>query len=528
MAPPLVETPQESEPRANAFGAQIAALRLGRGVTQRELARAVGFTPEHLSRVERGRRPPPRRAAVLRLAEAVGSDPSSLLSAAGYLPDPPTSPQAPRTPLPPVLADKATLSFQGGSSAALIAQLPGVIEGAHAFAQAALLLLRAAAERDPIANDTVSLSFSDATQSLIASTDTRNAWHATLRQMLGRGWRFRHLWQLHGSLSWPPQVIAELSALAAWPARYEPLYVDDADVPWSPRDLLVVPGIGALSGLTAGPGAAEAALVVRDPDQLRVLSEHVSRLMRRARPLLTTSLIGDRGAPGNDSRITFTEVLAGAHEEMGEHRLVKSGIPLRFVPSPSWWQMALHELPAASPGLSPAELAYRRRLWECRLRVRRVLEKEMRVSRHREICTTHGLRQFAEQGVVSSDDFLLDGLPTLSREERADALLQLLGQLNSNPNYELALVEKEKDKDKELEQLASVMWVVKGTRFFCLEAVHRADDDQRQDFMAVITEERLVTRFRDYFDSLWESLPERWRDKPRVEHWLDRQIELLH
>jgi hypothetical protein len=366
------------------------------------------------------------------------------------------------------------------------------------------------------------VSFSDATQALLSAPELRDAWHATLRGLLASGWRFRHLWQLAGGGSWSPRVIAELSALLTWPDTYEPSYLHCQVAPWSPRDLLIIPGFAALVGLTVGPASADAALILRDPERVRALSAHFARLVRDARPLITTHLVGDRGEAGNAARMRFTETLTEAHEEPGEHRVVKAGIPLRFVPSPSWWHQAGQDLANGGNRHRVPELDYRRRLWDCRVRTRRALAAKMRTWRHREVCTASAIRRFVADGIVSSDDFLLDGLPPLSREERADALLQLLGQLRANPNYELALL------DRDLEHLASVVWVVKGARFFCLEVVRRSDDGQRQDFMVVVTEEQLVAGFQTYFEQLWSSLPPHCRDKPRVEQWLDRQLESLH
>lgn len=523
MASAQGPAPQPAERSGQHFGEQIAAQRRARGLTQRALAQAVGLSPEHLSRIEHGRRPPPRRTVVVLLCAALGAAPESdltrhLLAAAGYLPETRPGPAAQDAP------DQDHLQLpRGGAALAQVAQLPAALHGAQAFAQAALLLLRAAAERDIFPTPTVSLSLHSTTQAVLSAPEMQANWYEALRALMARGWQFHHLWQLQGSVVWPTQVITELSALTLWSRNYHPRQVHRAAADQPGQDLLVVPGVAALASLHGGDGA-HTTLVIREPEQIQAVAAHLSRVLHGARPLLSTSLIGDYGTQGNASRVFFTEMLAGAHEVYGEHRLVKSGIPLRFVPSSSWWQDAIRGLPAngADPRRSGQELAYRRHLWECRQRVRRSFAAEMRISRHREICTTDGLKRFVEDGAVSSDDFLLDGLPPLPREERADALLNLIQQLNANPNYELALV------DKESQLSAGMMWLVKGSGHFSLSAVHRGPDEQRQDFMAVITDERLVGGFRDHFDRLWEGLPSRWRDKPRVEHWLDRQIETLH
>jgi transcriptional regulator with XRE-family HTH domain len=82
----------EAESIALAFGATVRALRLRRGLSLNELARRAGVDPAYIHRIEaRGaRRPPlPRRAVVLAIAAALGSDAGQtdqLLALAGHTP----------------------------------------------------------------------------------------------------------------------------------------------------------------------------------------------------------------------------------------------------------------------------------------------------------------------------------------------------------------------------------------------------------------------------------------------------------
>ncbi|HLZ30158.1 MAG TPA: helix-turn-helix transcriptional regulator [Chloroflexota bacterium] len=82
----------DAEAIALAFGATVRALRLNAGLSLNALARRAGVDPAYVHRMEaRGaQRPPlPRRAVVLAIAAAFGSDPrqaDQLLALAGHAP----------------------------------------------------------------------------------------------------------------------------------------------------------------------------------------------------------------------------------------------------------------------------------------------------------------------------------------------------------------------------------------------------------------------------------------------------------
>lgn len=82
----------EAESLALAFGSAVRALRLQAGISLNELARRAGVDPAYIHRIESrsSRRPPlPRRAVVLAIAAALGSDArqsDQLLALAGHTP----------------------------------------------------------------------------------------------------------------------------------------------------------------------------------------------------------------------------------------------------------------------------------------------------------------------------------------------------------------------------------------------------------------------------------------------------------
>jgi HTH-type transcriptional regulator, competence development regulator len=61
------------------FGATIQQLRMAQNLELRETAHLVGVPPVYLSRLERGKEPPPDEAIVRSLAKVLAADPEMLL-----------------------------------------------------------------------------------------------------------------------------------------------------------------------------------------------------------------------------------------------------------------------------------------------------------------------------------------------------------------------------------------------------------------------------------------------------------------
>lgn len=70
---------------SNAFGDEVRALRIAKGISLRELAEKAGFSKTYLSYIERGVHPPPSADKVVKLADALGESKDRLLKIAGLI-----------------------------------------------------------------------------------------------------------------------------------------------------------------------------------------------------------------------------------------------------------------------------------------------------------------------------------------------------------------------------------------------------------------------------------------------------------
>lgn len=80
----MTEAISQSYTQYTQFGEMLRVARQKAGMTLRDMENCSPFTYSHLCRMERGARRPPRRWAVITLAEALKINPDELLRAAGY------------------------------------------------------------------------------------------------------------------------------------------------------------------------------------------------------------------------------------------------------------------------------------------------------------------------------------------------------------------------------------------------------------------------------------------------------------
>ena len=68
------------------FGQALKEIRRDAGVTQRELATAVGVDFSYISKIENDRMPPPAADTIVRICEVLGIPPDDLLAMTGKMP----------------------------------------------------------------------------------------------------------------------------------------------------------------------------------------------------------------------------------------------------------------------------------------------------------------------------------------------------------------------------------------------------------------------------------------------------------
>lgn len=74
--------------KTKTFGQTLKEIRRSKGVTQRQLAAAVGVDFSYISKVENDRMPPPAADTIVKICEKLGVPPDELLAMTGKMPTP--------------------------------------------------------------------------------------------------------------------------------------------------------------------------------------------------------------------------------------------------------------------------------------------------------------------------------------------------------------------------------------------------------------------------------------------------------
>ena len=74
--------------KTQTFGQTLKEIRRGKGVTQRQLATAVGVDFSYISKIENDRMLPPAADTIVKICENLGVPPDELLAMTGKMPTP--------------------------------------------------------------------------------------------------------------------------------------------------------------------------------------------------------------------------------------------------------------------------------------------------------------------------------------------------------------------------------------------------------------------------------------------------------
>jgi hypothetical protein len=292
--------------------------------------------------------------------------------------------------------------------------------------------------------------------------------------------------------------------------RYEPLHVGKYEPLSPPYDLVIRPDAALLLLATQNPHDADAGILTRDPKQIALFRAHFAQLRAQAKPLLRSF----RGAESAE----FGRLLAESEEQLPGRDFVKYGLSLCTEPA-HWSQPGTHwARMMADRGYNvPLFIEYQKR----RLAA---FAKNVRTAAYRDICPMEAVETMVREGSY---------LGTGKREhvikvpvpERIAHLKNAIRVLREEENFQLALVAPEEKDDVPVPQ--DTFWEVVGGTQALVNTPARDADGRSASLDIAIVEPTIAAAFQLYFDSLWERISPRNRDKGYVIWWLERQLETL-
>lgn len=339
------------------------------------------------------------------------------------------------------------------------------------------------------------------------------AWKHALRTALTRGWRVQQVWRLDKNIDRSFRLVEMMLELLG-AGHYQPSYVTRYGLLRPTYDLLIIPGnAGLLMLATQQDEYVDAAVLMRDTEQLEVLTAHFSQLLANTRPLLRNL--------EHDQELEFNRVLAQAESEPGGRRLAKQGLSALTHP-PEFWEEDSLWVRCALEGnfVSSTQL---REYMELHNKRRDLFDRRVRsgANAYIDMCSKRALMELVDAGQYPPDEPVF-GI-TMPLPLRLQHLRHLVGILRKYPHYQLILA----DAAEESAFPSSTYCMITGGSDAFLSLWSRDVTGRPIQVPLHITEPTLVGALRAYFDDVCEHIAEQNRDKEQVIAWLNGQIARL-
>lgn len=387
----------------------------------------------------------------------------------------------------------------------------GAVNGVDAVLDAMLAMLERAPDLPPepqlaseqaLAARTILISFQG---DLSPTASKSQRWIDALRAVMERGWRVHHVWRLNRDAS-RSVALAERMLDLLGAHRYFPYYVTRYETLSPPYDLVIVPNRAAmLLFATETPHQPDAALLVRQLDQVALLAAHFAQLQAQSRRLL-------RSYAGLSYE--FGAELVDAETRFGGRSIAKYGLSIATEPT-SWSVETSHwALRMKARGIDVAPLI------EQRIQRQTAFEENARTFVYRDLCPTTAIERLVNYGryLINPDGEPMPASPAV----RVEHLEQTIHVLRTRKNYSLGLVDD--DEQSVVRIKPKMFWEVTGGMRVLINS--RVTDAQGKQSMieVVIAEATIAAAFQQYFDSLWEHLAPVHSDKADVIAYLEHQL----
>lgn len=508
------------------LGATLRRARQQRSISLSELAQRLGYSKSHLSVVETGRVWPSRE--LLQAYEAaLDLKSSSLVQLAESL----APLRRSRTPAPNVgelvetllnrlargVGERPTRAVREEGPKLLPANGAATRDARVAMDWASNLVEWAGSHRPaPSRGEIILVGFrlADMAPTL---TDGGTRFQAALQGALGNGWNVSQLRWVDGS---DDERLAEFTSmldLYGFAGSYSPFSLPvTKGLGTPPYGLVAVPGHGALLWLPTrtdrlGQYAVYAALVFTDLEASAVVWENGAALRERSQPLATAyqrPLDWRQAAAPDPEWLQFSEAQTRSIVQPGDRLAVRDGIG-----TPALLEDCRSEHEVAVEKQSPEWESFLRTLDGDRILQRTAFRDQARLHQFRDLLTRRGLERFAD----GAPDPVEGDRPPLAGEQRAAALRALAALLQSLPNYEIGILD-----DAPAWLAPGSGWVVKSSGldgFVQFETTTRQAPGLKQ-ILIEVRDAVVVQAMREYFLSLWETLPQSNRQKPAVIDYL--------
>lgn len=339
------------------------------------------------------------------------------------------------------------------------------------------------------------------------------AWQQALSGALARGWHIVQLWRLDRDVRRTLSLVETMLHLVG-SGRYHPQYFERYGQLRPPYDVMIVPASAVLLMFaTESDDVVDAALVLRDEDQIALVARHFEQLRAHTQPMF-------REFNPQLQELEYTHALADAESRVGGRMVIKNGLSALTYP-PSWWRTDSHFLQhvVRSGFVKPADLpvyqADLERRWQAFL-------THVKDFQYRDVCPGAVVERMAMHADYMRPDEPLSGLD-VPPQLRLEHMRHLVDLVRSYPNYHLALPDHREVEMLSIEPAREVAG--DHDAFVGAWSGNERGNVARVDLH--ITEGTIVWALREHFESLWERIAEQHRERGYVLHCLEEQMTLL-
>jgi hypothetical protein len=391
-------------------------------------------------------------------------------------------------------------------------ELPTTLRDCNAIVAMATDLI-AHAPPDPN-NPTIVISTQgeDIFAGLASSRELEQKWRHALQVALRHGWKIEHLWRLDRNIARSLQIVQSILEFVET-GGYFPRYSDRYTLLRHPYDMVIIPGHAAILLLaTNNSASADRAIVLTEPAQIALMSEHYRQLRQDSKPLFRTFV-------GEAQEVQFTLAMVESEAKPGGRLSAMDGLSALTHP-PSWnSRYALVGRNAQHSGIvSDADIPLYIHTLKRRVAA---FEANIQVYDYLDICPMRAIHELTVDGRIHPHLPLVDLVNPLER--RLEHIERLIFMLQHYEHYYLALLDA--SEERALHKKPS--YLITGEGHVFITGVSYDVPDKPTNMQVEITEATIASAFREYFFETWERIAPPNKRKASVIEWLSREAEAV-
>jgi hypothetical protein len=383
-----------------------------------------------------------------------------------------------------------------------------LITGYKEVLQGMLTLLHAASQLEANEKEPILITLNSDIFSLPACEQFLSAWEKELLNVLNNGWKVVCLIRIDNNNAWTMKIVHSIQSFLGT-GNYIPYYLKKYSLLSTGREMLVVPGIGAILTFPAESHYQEASAVYfADFKAIEMLSKNFYYLISMALPLI------QQYPP--EKHFMLIKVFTEYEEKHGNKYLYKEGISSLTVPLDTY-ERYMRTISRPIDELSVAVELHKKRYQSFVLNIKHY--------KQRDIYTKESIERLVHEQKYSLNDLSLLGKCKPTKEYIIEHINNTIYLLEKYENYEIAIINEDQFNCN-----ATFIWMVKGkvAVLWTLENKRYKDCQSNDRKISISIEEpTIVNAFEEYFMDFWSNIAPLNKDKKEVIAWLKSQIDIL-